>query len=464
MYWSDQAPVNGVAPDGAKTFLYGQTIEDPSEISQLYAVWEPRTYYIICKNLTAGMTEENAVKFWNKYSDDLKVIGIENNPSNLQKYLPGTEILDDYIEDDVGFKGWYPIDSLGEPNTTSDPYRKQEQGNTVWVANMASGADLCIAAVFKRFTTVDLSKIDSDITVEDGCRITGELTEDYKISIEPNATVTLKDVDITSFSDEYEQAGITVLGDAMINLEGTNTIKGNGNYPGIYLVADGTLVIDGTGSLSVSASESGNGSGIGACTSSGNIIIKGGEITASGGESYGAGIGCGYKGKCGDITITGGTVTATGARFGAGIGSGASGKYGNITITGGTVTATGGEWGAGIGQGDLGTCGKIIINGGTVTATGGAHAAGIGSGYKGSCDDITITGGIVIATGGKESVGIGGDTGCGNITITNTVTKVTATKGTKATNSIGVNKGTANISIGDTTTTAITESPYTYQP
>ena len=58
--------------------------------------------------------------------------------------------------------------------------------------------------------------------------------------------------------------------------------------------------------------------------------------------------------------------------------------------------------------------GYITIEGGTVTATGGMFGAGIGSGYYASCGDITIA---------------------------NTVTKVTATKGTSAPNSIGAGRG-----------------------
>ncbi|MBQ1474290.1 MAG: hypothetical protein IIZ32_03210, partial [Ruminococcus sp.] len=87
----------------------------------------------------------------------------------------------------------------------------------------------------------------------------------------------------------------------------------------------------------------------------------------------------------------------------------------------------------------FGSCGSIIINGGTVTAKGGNHGAGIGSG----------------------SVG-----GCGNITISDAVTKVTATKGKNAPYSIGAGEdGTCGtVTIGGVVTGSITDSPYTYQP
>jgi hypothetical protein len=109
----------------------------------------------------------------------------------------------------------------------------------------------------------------------------------------------------------------------------------------------------------------------------------------------------------------------------------------------GSLTAIGGNYGAGIGSScsSFNRCGNIVINGGTITATGGQRGAGIGS-----CFD---------------------NSSCGNITITNTVTRVTATKGDNATNSIGKG-GSSGGSCGTVTigsnVGAISTSPYTYQP
>ena len=79
----------------------------------------------------------------------------------------------------------------------------------------------------------------------------------------------------------------------------------------------------------------------------------------------------------------------------------------------------------------------------------------------------------VTATGGDNAAGIGGGRGnnssyfssCGDITITTGVTKVTATMGDGATNSIGAGYyGTCGtVTIGGNVG-AITTSPYTYQP
>ena len=305
----------------------------------------------------------------------------------------------------------------------------------------------------------DLSKLTGDYIAQDGETLTGTLAGNYMISIAKGATVTLDGVTITGENSlDYKWAGITCEGDATIILkDGTeNTVNGfHQNYPGIQAGPTGTtLTIKGetAGTGKLTASSNGNGAGIGGKMSMdcGNIEIQGGVITATG-SSYAAGIGGANSSTCGSITISGGTVTATGGDWGAGIGSG-GGTCGNITISGGTVTANGGNKGAGIGSVGGGTCGDILISGGTVTATGGDNGAGIGTGDGGSCGDIKITTGV---------------------------TKVTATKGSGADNSIGkaTNPGNGNcgtVTIGCTlnsdgnpvggTTGAISTSPYTYDP
>lgn len=275
--------------------------------------------------------------------------------------------------------------------------------------------------VAKKASGTDLATITADYEAKDGETLTGTLANNVKISIADGATVTLDGVTINGVSDsDYEWAGITCLGDATIILSGTNTVNGfYGDYPGIQAAAAGkTLIINGTGSLT--ASSLGKGAGIGGANNvaCGNIEIQGGTITATT-DSYGAGIGGGDRADCGNITISGGTVNATGGARGAGIGGGRRGP-------------------------DNGSCGNILISGGTVTATGGEYAAGIGGG-RGYNNSIFSS--------------------CGTITITSGVTKVTATKGDGAPNSIGAGKyGTCGtVTIGGVEG-AITTSPYTYQP
>ncbi|MBQ6137548.1 MAG: hypothetical protein IJI73_09285, partial [Kiritimatiellae bacterium] len=179
-------------------------------------------------------------------------------------------------------------------------------------------------------------------------------------------------------------------GDAVtLHLAGTNALTGAGNYAGVSVAANKTLVIDGDGSL-----------------------------TATGG-SQAAGIGGSLREAGGTIVISNGTVTAAGGYRAAGIGGGFNGSAGVCTIAGGTVTATGGEGGAGIGGGyavfgsDGGHGGTTVISGGRVFATGGSQAAGIGGGRGGSNSEVCVTGGTVVPRHGAEAkydVGSGYDT------------------------------------------------------
>ena len=161
-----------------------------------------------------------------------------------------------------------------------------------------------------------------------------------------------------------------------------------------------------------------------------------------------------------------------------------------LTIQGstGVLNVTSGEYCAGIGGGYANTnstCGNIRIEGGVITAQGGNAGAGIGTDCGGAnCGDIIITGGTITAKGGSDAAGIGTGSGisqqvvCGDITIANTVTKVTATKGGNAPHSIGKGYGDAtcgtitiggtkywenNAAVGDGATYLAT-SPLEYQP
>ena len=317
---------------------------------------------------------------------------------------------------------------------------------------------------------IDLSTLTADCVVPDGYTITDTLNGFYKVSIADGATVSLRNVTISmqpessdsvtisTWDTYYRWAGLTCEGDATILIEdGVNTVKGFCNeYPGIYVPAGKTLIIDGTGELNAISGGSTvcdyafSSTGIGGAhdISCGNIIINGGTVTATSG-AYAAAIGSAmaYENEvtCGDITINGGTVTATGGRYCAGIGSGmgygASNTCGDITINGGIVTAISGDYGAGIGATSgyysPSSCGNITITGGTVTATCDLYGAGIGGaiGFESynTCGDITISGGTVTATGGKWAAGIGGSCGyngqssCDYITISGG--DVTATGG-----------------------------------
>ncbi len=277
----------------------------------------------------------------------------------------------------------------------------------------------------------DLSTITEDYTASFRETLTGTLGANVKISIADGATVTLDGVNINGSGSwtSGNYAGITCAGDATITLVGTNTVKGfYEKYPGIFVSSGKTLIINGTGELNASS----NGS----------------YSTGSGG----AGIGGGDNMNCGNIEIQSGTVTATGNEDGAGIGGGLNANCGNITISGGTVIATGGYRAAGIGGGRRGN-------------------SGTEGGYdSGSCGNITISGGTITATGGDGAAGIGGGRGynnnrkssCGTITITSSVTSVTATKGGSSAQSIGAGySGICGIVTIDGVENATTSSTFT---
>lgn len=295
-------------------------------------------------------------------------------------------------------------------------------------------------------TVVDLSTITTDFVVQDNSIVTETLAANVKITIASGAKVTLKNAVINGKDDaSYKWAGLTCAGDATITLEGANTLTGFWKYyPGLFVPKGKTLTIKGSGNLNAS---SGNAAGIGGCytlPSTSGISIE--------------------DGSCGKIVIEGGTIIARGGSLSAGIGSGGCGcSCDGVEIKGGTVTAEGGDSAAGIG------CG------------GGSGAGGVGT----SCGPISITGGTVTAKGGDYAAGVGTGSGasnkCGAITVANTVTKFTATKGSGATNSVGLSRpGVDNMTCGAVTiggtvywdgsayqndgATVLGQSPYTYQP
>ena len=219
--------------------------------------------------------------------------------------------------------------------------------------------------------------LEEELEIADGYIVTGSATAfSCKVAVADGATVTLRDVVNDNWSLDPSSAcpGIRCLGDATIILEGDNTVTGGGTYAGIYVPKDKTLIIRGTGSLTVTGG-SGGGAGIGGNATGdancGSIVIRGGTITATGG-SHGAGIGLGSSSGCefGDITINGGTVTATGCDNAPGIG-GPNAYFKNITITDGVTKVTvnkgsGSTYSIGTSEiDDMEYCGAITI-GGTV--------------------------------------------------------------------------------------------------
>ena len=468
------------------------------------------------------VNKQSIIKFILKNSDGSATLG---NPEYLQVSNSsgvGTVLLSDIPASTYSTNGtsivFVAIPGFENKNVTVDAYLNGSRYS--FTKNNITLADGKYYEIMVRMTymnLVDLSKVKNDVTLQDGTTVIGTLGVNRKISIADGATVTLCGATINGVNNNsYQWAGLNCIGDATIILADgtTNTVKGFYEYySGIHIPSTKTLTIQGTGTLIASSNGKGTGIGGGYNTDCGNIIINGGTVTATGGffcagigagydqscgtitinggevtangGTRGAGIGCTFSnGTCGDITINGGTVIANGGGIkngddggAAGIGGGSyNGNCGNITISGGVVTATGGGGsgnsggGAGIGGGFSSSCGAITISGGTVTANGGHNGVGIGGGYDRSCGDILISGGTVTATaGGNYSAGIGAGyySSNGNITILSTVTRVTATRGNNAHNTIGISyqyRGSCGtVTIGGNVG-AISTSPYTYEP
>lgn len=359
------------------------------------------------------------------------------------------------------------------------PVGNIDLGTLDFTAKVYNVSRYWLAPNFVKFT--DLAKVTSH-EAKNGEVLTGVLgggaTNTGNVKIEAGATVVLHNVEISSVNTDggKQYAGIDCVGNATIILSGTNKVKGGAEYkPAIYIPKNNTLTIRGSGSLEADGTGCGAGIGGGEIYDCGNIVIASGDITAKAG-TVSAAIGSGNNRSCGTITISGGTVIAssTGTNTGAGaaIGSGMSGSYVAINISGGTVTANSSDWGAAIGSGSGSnsvSCGPISISGGNVTATSTGLGAGIGSGVSSGCTEISITGGTVVATGTSGAgIGSGSNSGttCGNITITSSVTSVTATKAS-ATCSIGKGRyaSCGTVTIGDVEyPDGIPTSPYTYQP
>ena len=185
------------------------------------------------------------------------------------------------------------------------------------------------------------------LTVKSGSPVITSKEGDYshtdRILVAGNAEITIRDLVI---EEPEDGAAITIAptAEAVLNLEGTNTLAGPGNakYAGLEVgwnsgteMAD--LTIQGEGTLNVTGGV--NSAGIGGSKSNhgvyGNITIVSGNIHAVGGNGA-AGIGSSdnpnngasngsYKhvdDQWGVIRILGGTVYAEGIENGAGIGGG----------------------------------------------------------------------------------------------------------------------------------------------
>ena len=212
----------------------------------------------------------------------------------------------------------------------------------------------------------------------------GTTSKNLQITVEPDTELTLQDVNLS-----YQgSAPVVFKGDAILTLEGANTLEGEcvaGDLysgSGIY-IEQGTLTINAdneNASLTISRKynvEPNSSAGMGIYVpENASLIIKSGKITvndvSSKGDSSGAGIGTRDE-ICGNITIEGGNITVGKCSYyTAGIGS-LNGDCKGITITGENTVVN-------VSKGDYASC--YIGSGigtvtGNITIDGGATVNGV---------------------------------------------------------------------------------------
>ena len=483
---------------GSGTYSGYLTQTDASGIAHF--VFNHTDAYTTADTYTIRLT--NTADNTDTYSFDIGPLTLQNKVYNITRTWTGVSfakklvdlstLTGDYTaQDDETLTGTltgnYKISiASGATVTLKDVVITNLGNNCNWAAiNCENDATLIV----KGTNTVRAGKNENGFILFPGIWIASGKT----LTIQGDGSLTVNDYgNIPFFFSAGIGGGLSLPCGNIVIEGGTITAIGGEHAAGIGGGSStfGNITIKG-GTVIATCGENGGagiGCGCGSHLTSGDIIIEGGNITATGGE--GAGIGCARQQNCGDITISGGTIKASGGSKAAGIGSCGGSQCGNINITGGTITATSGVYGAGIGSGDAGECGNISISGTMtkVTATGGNYAPGIGIGTADggeyeelsdsdsgfmptpSCGTITITGGTITATGGTKSAAIGAGRNfyANDITITNTVTKVTATKGSNANYSIATvdshDLEYHTLTIGGIVTGNISDSPYIYQP
>ena len=235
-------------------------------------------------------------------------------------------------------------------------------------------------------TEIDLDTYEgTTLTVSGKTILKGDgQQKNLQITVESNTELTLQDVNLSN----QGSAPVVFKGDAILTLEGANTLEGEcvaGDLysgSGIY-IEQGTLTINAdneNASLTISRKynmkpNSSAGMGI-YVPENASLIIKSGKITvndvSSKGDSSGAGIGTRDE-ICGNITIEGGNITVGKCSYyTAGIGS-LNGDCKGITITGENTVVN-------VSKGDYASC--YIGSGigtvtGNITIDGGATVNGV---------------------------------------------------------------------------------------
>ena len=253
-------------------------------------------------------------------------------------------------------------------------------------------------------TVLDLTAT-SAIT-EEGSYIVNAYNGTNSLTINADATLTLKDVTITAA--EGVSAISIESGNVTLILEGDNKLTGGKNGAGIYVAEDASLTIQSSngGTLvalgnNISDTIGSGAAGIGGTYEngdSGTIIIDNATVAAEGHGDHASGIGSGFNGISGPITIKNNSVVvAYGGHYSEG--GELQSDYGKHDPEGSAAIGGGAKTG--------GTIKPIVIQDSRVFAYGGSKAAGIGAAFWASCELIDISNSTIHAYGGSSSAGIG---------------------------------------------------------
>ena len=316
-----------------------------------------------------------------------------------------------------------------------DPQYVDQENNCITITEGESAEMIFVVEPAEFAKQIVLTSADESICAVDGLKLVAKKAGTVKItataggkSVSFDVVVNKTPIDLSKLTGDY----VTQDGDVL-----TGTLNGE-TQPYKISIADSATITLKDLTINGVNSRSYQWAGI-TCEGDATIVLKGDNTVKAFYEDY-PGI---FAAEKKTLTIKGTGSLAASSDFAAGIGCGLRMYCGNIVIEGGIITATGGRKSAGIGSCNRAACGNITISGGTITATGGELSAGIGCGYNGWLD--------------------------GTITITDGVTKVTATKGKDAPYSIGEsysgNFFTMTIIIGGVEyPNSISESPFTYEP
>ena len=362
----------------------------------------------------------------------------------------------------------FAIDGSWDVNYGCTSTDANELNKTLSNIDATGGMNFAFALTEKADVTIsfNLSELTYMISTK-GMKVGDDAATTYTVSLKDG----VKDADKWTVKVGEGQAqalpidGLKGDGSETVTLQYTGRLKVKGvkatSDAAAAVSYDQTVSIN-DGAVTVTAGEHWLITGTGEATSNKITISDGATVTLDGVNISGIS----YCIKCnGSATIilkdgSENTLTSTDEEYPA-LSIGDAGTTLTIQGSTGVLNVTSGMYCAGIGGGyknTNSTCGNIRIEGGVITAQGGSAGAGIGSDCgPATCGDIIITGGTITAIGGNSATGIGNGSGysdpvvCGDITIANTVTKVTATKGTNAPHSIGMGNSNNSATCGTVT-------------